>query len=514
MKRITALLLCALLLLTGLSAAATDYTLDEKLYKQVKDGSGLRATLSTQKTGGAFSVLDPATNAMLNALLPGAQLSLRYLSGVGILKGQEELELGLTRGGLPLADLHLLKDNQYEQLTSSLLGALRLVDQRDGGVLMALLSGKDPTWPGIEGLLFKLNTAESTWQGQVAGKLDTYLVKLTVWLQGYTTTEALRDAANRPQTRVRVSVPPLQLKAQIKQLLLDAYNDQELLALLAQELDARQEAAWLQPGMMNSFFQALDQLQLSGNLESTRLLDETGQVIENSQTLPLGGAKGLLRALYTFTADEEGGQTALILEHAPKQAGNTQGALTTLAYEGGTSEDSGELSFAGTLIHTPEPDATDFTVDAGQQATASAYGFNLLFAPGPELVDSTGQSSTRAFEFTLRLVPQDDVTRAAQLIKAQVQLSSRLNSRSATYFTGTLTWQDEGSQALITADIAGNTAPPWAMEAVDPTGATRVDNLGPDQLRALSQQLQTSLQSAITALMVRLVTPPDTAPAP
>ena len=128
------------------------------------------------------------------------------------------------------------------------------------------------------------------------------------------------------------------------------------------------------------------------------------------------------------------------------------------------------------------------------------------------MVDSAAQSSTRAFEFTLRVVPQDDVTQAAQIIRANAQLSSRLNSRSATYFTGTLTWQDEGSQALITADISGNTAPPWAMAAVDPTGAVRVDSLTAGQLQTLSQQLQTSLQSAFTALMVRLLTPATTAP--
>ena len=99
MKRLIALLLLAATLLAALPALGADYTLDEKLFKQVKDGSGLRATLKTQKTGGAFSVLDPATNAALNALLPGAELSLRFLSGVGTLKGQEELELNLLKGG-------------------------------------------------------------------------------------------------------------------------------------------------------------------------------------------------------------------------------------------------------------------------------------------------------------------------------------------------------------------------------------------------------------------------------
>lgn len=44
MKRLIALLLLAATLLAALPALGADYTLDEKLFKQVKDGSGLRIT--------------------------------------------------------------------------------------------------------------------------------------------------------------------------------------------------------------------------------------------------------------------------------------------------------------------------------------------------------------------------------------------------------------------------------------------------------------------------------------
>lgn len=513
MKRLLALLLCAILVLTSLSALAAEYTLDEKLFKQVKDGSGLRVTLATQKTGGAFSVLDAATNAALNVLLPGAELSLRYLSGVGTLKGREETELILTRAGQPLADLRLLKDSQFEQLTSSLLGASRYVDRRDGGVLGALFSGSNATWPGIEGVLLKLNTAESTWQGQVATKLDAYLLKLTVWLQGYTKTESLRDAQNQLRTRITLSVPPAQLKAQIKQLLLDAYSDTELLALLSQELDARQAAAWLQPGMMNSFFQALDRLPLTENVESLRLLDAQGQLLQSTLTLPMGGAQGLQRLLHTFTANAQGGQTSITLEHLPKNAANQKGAVTSLVYTGGQAEGSQEHSYIGTLSLQPEATSDAFTVDVAEgDVPAAVYTFNLLYAPEDEVVDRTAQTSTRDFSLTLRLVPQGTRGSTAQLIKADVKLQSRLNSRSATYFTGTLTWQDEGSQALITAQINGNSAPPWAMDAVAPEGAIRVDTLSATQLSTLSTQLQSTLQSAFTALLARLALPVTTTP--
>ena len=513
MKRMLALLLAALLLLGTLPALAAEYTLDEKLYKQVKDGSGLKITLKTQKTGGAFSVLDAPTNAMLSALLPGAELAIRHLKGVGTMKGQEETELVLTRNGQPFLDVRHLADSQYEQLSSSLFGAARYVDRKDGGALMAMLTGQDPTWPPIEGILLKLNTAESTWQGAVARKLDAYSVKLTVWMQAFTKTETVYDAANNPQTKITVTVPAPQLKAQVKQMLLDMYADTELLALLAQEMSAREAAAYLQPGMMNSFFQTLDLLPLTGDLVSERLLDAKGEVIKNTLTLPLGGARGLARALYTYTMKDTGAQTEIVLEHTARNPENQKGAVTALVYEGGDNAATGEISYRGTLSLQPEPGSDAFTVDNAEgDVPARVYAFNLLYAPENEVVDQAASSSTRDFAFTLRIAPQGEDQTSPQSIKAAIKLSSRLNSRSATYFTGEITWQDEGTGAEIKADISGNTAPPWSMEPVNPAGATRLDTLSAAQLKQTGETVQGAFLAALTALVMQMVTPATTTP--
>ena len=513
MRKLTALLLSALLALSCLPGLAAQYTLDEKLFKQVKDGSGLRAVIKFEKTGGAFSVLDAQTNALLGALLPGAELSLRSLRGVGTLKGQEETELILTRAGQALASFHWLKDSQFEQLSSSLLGASRYVDRRDGGALLALLTGQDPAWPPAEGVVFRLNTAESTWQGEAANKLEAYQVKLTLWLQGFTKTESLRDAQNRPQTRVTITVPAPQIKSQVKQLLLDVYNDAQLMALLAREMDDRQEAAYLQPGMLNSFFQALDKLPLEGSLVSERLLDANGQVIENKLVLPLGGARGISRVLYTEIVKPEGTQITLTLEHSPKNAQNQKGAVSSLVFTGGQTAGTEEYTYAGTLSLQPEAGSDAFTVDAAEgDVVARVYGFNLMYAPSAEVVDQVAGSSTRDVEFLLRLTPQGEPAQGAQVIRAKATLQSRLNSRSATYFTGTLTWLDEGSQAQIKADFSGNSAPPWAMAAIDPNGAIRVDTMTAAQLKTLGLQVRTTLEKGLTAALARLLTPATTAP--
>lgn len=505
MKKLTALLLALVLTLPFTGAFAAEYTLDEKLFKQVKDGSGFKLTLKTDKTGGAFSVLDEAANAMLNTLLPGAELTLNYLSGVGTLKGKEDLQLTLQKNGQPLGDARLLKDPQYEQLASSFFGANRYIDQRDGGVLTALLTGNQQAWPPIEGVLLKLNTAESTWQGEAKAKLDEYSRKLSVWLQGYTKTETITTQDGSLLTKVSLSVPADQLKAQIKQLMVEAYNDTALLALLAREMDAKQAAAYLQPAMAGSFSQALDLLPLKGNLESERVLNTQGDLITNKLTLPMGGVRGIDRILYTFTANPTGGVSDVVIEKLPRDAQKTKGTVITLNYEGGEKADTREISYMGTISVLPENIGDAFTVGNQQSAvTAREYAFSLLYTPGEEAVDQAAQTSSRDFDFSLRLTPKEDEA-ATQLISLKLTLTSKFNSRSATYFTGALAWTDEKTQAKVTGDISGNTAPPWSIDSIDPAGAVRVDTLTMEQRATLSEQLQTLLQNALTSMMTKLV---------
>jgi hypothetical protein len=162
----------------------------------------------------------------------------------------------------------------------------------------------------------------------------------------------------------------------------------------------------------------------------------------------------------------------------------------------------------GTLSLQPEDASDAFTVDTAEgDIPASVYSFNLLYAPSEEVVDQAAGNSTRDFEFMLRLTPQGDTTLTPQVIKANMSMQSRLNSRSATYFTGTLTWQDEGTRAQVQLDIAGNTAPPWTIAPVDPAGSVRVDSLNSAQLVNLSQQIRTVLLSALTSTILRQAVP-------
>jgi hypothetical protein len=513
MKKALSLLLSALLALTALPALAQEYTLDQKLSKQVKDGSGLRMTVTFEKTGAGFSLLDAPANAAVAVLSQGSVLTLRSLRGVGTLKGKEDLKITLVKGDIPLADLKYHKDTQLEALTSSLLGGVGYVDVRDGGLLMALLSGQNPAWPPVEGVLMKVNSAESTWQAAAGRKLDSYTAKLTQWLQGFTKASTQQDEAGSLQNKITITVPADQLKAQIRQLLIDMYSDAELLALLGQELDGRQAAAYLQPGMMNSFFTALDQLKLMGNMESVRIFDAQAKLVKSHLVLPMGGARGASRLIQEYTLLPDGGENnAWTLEMVPQNTANTVGDVYSLSYIGGSIADAPE-SKAYTGVYTFEPEAgqREFTVGEGKKAqTAQSYNFNLYIGPGVETQDPVTRRSNREDEITLLITPQEEGAASPQAFSLKVRLESGERTNSATSFKGTLTWQDQGTDALITAHIDGASTPPWQIADVNPEGLARVDTMSAAQLEALGKQIQQTLQAALAQMVLKLGAPMTT----
>jgi hypothetical protein len=88
-----------------------------------------------------------------------------------------------------------------------------------------------------------------------------------------------------------------------------------------------------------------------------------------------------------------------------------------------------------------------------------------------------------------------------------MRLESGDRTNSATSFKGTLTWQDQGSDARITANIEGTSAPPWQIADVNPAGLTRVDTMTKPQLEALGKQIQQTLASALAQMVLKLTAP-------
>lgn len=513
MKRLLALLLAALLL--ALPAFALDYTLEEKLFKQIKDGSGLKLNLRFEKTGGAFSLLQEEGNAFLNTLLAGSQLELRFLRGVGTIKGREDLDLKLTKAEQELLSLRFLRSGQHESLTSSLFDGATYADVRDGSAIMGLFRENAPAWPSAEGMLLRLLTGESSWQSEANKKLEEYSVKLSVFLANHTTTTQQRGQDNQLTTLVTVKVPSLDLKNEITRLLGQMYQDEALKALLAREFTQKQAEAYLQPSLLPGFSEALRLLPETGEVVSERLIDATGQVLQNRITLPMEGARGLSQVVYEQFLENGKERDFLSVFFAPSAQDAKRGAVLVLDAQTEQVPDSpGSVVTTGTLTLYPDPEKA-----AGAQKRETADGeseqkldFKLNLTLSPEAVDEASGTASRNIELSLLVTPQGDLadTLSAQTLLVTLAFNSRQRTAAATYVKGKLIWQDLGSQAQLTVDMEGNSAAPWAIPDPLSPQAVMLQNQTPEQLSQLRAQVQSQLQAALVKMMLNLGLPDGT----
>ncbi len=514
MKKTLALAVAILLLAASGGALAQDQSLDWKLKMQLLNGSGLKGTAGFTVTPGLrMTALDDTASALLSALLPGATLEVNYIRGASRNVGQEDLSLLLRRDQTQLADLRYTTDGVLEALNSSLFGAARYASSKGDGVIASLLMGPPGRWPGMERILLALATADNAWNFRAEAALKPYSDALSLWLQSYTTITSGKNAAGQTITGNALSVPADALKHEMKQLLAMAYQDTTLMPLLKEQLTAREAAAYLQPSMLPALSAAIDALPITQAMTVTRTYDLSGAVILDDISLPLGGAGGVSDLHYRFTSDGAGQNESLIeLRLAPRDARNTQGDQYSLSLRGGPLPDALEgaqtSSYSGSLILRPEAQVSaGFTVSTPAPVLEKQFDFTLFMDYAGEVVDPSTKASTRDYEITLLLKPIGFDSVSDQSVSLKVQLASGADSRSATKFTGSLVWQDQGTQAAVTANISGASAAPWAIPTVAGTGALRLDTMTSAQLAAQKSQLQSALQLSLITLSQAFLVP-------
>ena len=514
MKRTIALLLAILMLAAFSGASAQDQGLDWKLKMQLLNGSGLKGTASFALTPGLkMTALDDTAYALLSALLSGAALEVNYIRGVARNIGQEDVSLLLRKDQTQLADLHYTTDGTLEALNSSLFGATRYASSKGDGVIASLLLGQPGRWPGMERILYALATADNAWNFRAEAALKPYSDALSLWLQSFTTITSGKNAAGQTITGNTINVPADALKREMKQLLAMAYQDTTLMPLLKEQLTARESAAYLQPSMLPALSAAIDTLPMTQAMTVTRTYDLGGAVVLDDINLPLGGAGGVSDLHYRFTSDGAAlSETLIELKMAPRDARNLEGDLYSLSLLGGPLPDAQEGaqtgSYAGSMKLRPEAQiSADFTVAAPAPVLDQQLDFTLFMDVAKEVIDQTTKASTRDYEITLLLKPISNDNISDQSISLKFQLASGADSRSATKFTGTLIWQDQGTQATLTANISGASAAPWAIPTIAGTGALRLDTLTSTQLAAQKLQLQAALQLSLITLSQAFLVP-------
>ena len=490
MKRGIALLLAALLTLAAGTALADDYTLAEKFYQQAVKESAYRGTVTLSVSGAGTAAIGAAEWAVLKSLAPRLSLSVEHTTTP--YKDEGQATLTLTLDGKTSSKLTYLYDEQLMAFSGTFLGGdSAYYSAARSWNLTELLEGflkDDHTWPPVWQMILAVENAPEEWKARAAGRISVYETKLGLWMNGYAKFSTGREG-DTLYSQLACTIPAQAVKAEIKQLMVDFYNDAELLTLLREVVSAREAAAYLQPSMMNALFTMLDSLQLNGDVEVIRRYDATGNALLDRVSLPFGGGS-LLTALTVSCEYQEAGQNWTF-------AGSLQSGVefdvSCLMTE--------ETIFTGSVkLVTPEEESAGFVVSDTAAQNTVAFDYNLNWEPGVDVYTLATDRFSRDIRGSLLIKPKEG-NLPEQSLTLEMNMSSGSSKRSATQLNGTLTWRDLQTGASISAILTSRTAAPFAYTTPSTlTGAMRVDLLSADTLAAVAQSWVQRAQSYFSTL--------------
>ena len=506
MKRLIALMLALTLALSaGLAIAEEEAkTIEEKFARQVQV-SAYRGAVTFTATGSGSKAIDPALWVMIRSLAPRVTLSTDHSYVNRTRQGQATWTLTLDEN--TLAHASLLYDSQLMGLSSTLLAGDDLYYTADRGwnaaqALEAVAQGENP-WPSTVGIILAAQAAPDAWKQRLLQHLTPYETKLGVWLNSYASFETgkIEDVS---YTELSCAIPMRAVKTEIKQLMVDFYNDAEFLSLLREVVTPQEAAAYLQPGMMNSFFAMLDALDIEGEVEVVRRYSAQGKLLLDMMRLPFAPSSLLSSLTITLRPDEFGDCWGL----AGETSFGVDFDVTIVLGE--------EMIYTGSVdLLLPPEENTDASYivsdgpqeDAEPERRAVSFDYNLSWDPGEEIYTLANDQHVRSTSATLLIRPRGTDDLPLQTIALNYALSTGSSVTSSTQLNGALVWSDLESDASITATLESRTVSPTAVPVLSSVGNTlRVDQLSQENLLGLAQRWTQSLQANFQALLNRLTT--------
>ena len=504
MKRLIALALSLILTLTAGSALAEDMTLWKKLTKQTHD-SAYRGTVTFEASGEGTQAFEPSTWLIIRSL--ASRLKIEATHTMTIRTGVGEAMLTMSLDDQPLARADYRYNKQLMGLSSSLLAGDDVFYTADRSwdafqLLETAFRGED-AWPPVWKMLLEMESAPEAWKTRLKAKLLPYETKLGVWLNGYAVFST-GEIEEVKYTELSCAIPFRAVKTEIQQLLVDFYNDAELLSILREVVTPQEAAAYLQPGMMSTFIAMLDALDIEGDVEVVRRYSSQGKLMLDMMTLP-------------FLPDSL--VTSLTITLRPDEYGDVWGLTGTTGF--GADFDVScvigeERIYTGSVDLILPPEASDETafvvIDGTEEAEEPerktvAFDYSLAFDPGKDAYSIAANKYMREITGTLLIRPRGMEGMPTQSLALNCTLeSNNLDIQSVTRLNGTLTWHDLDSGADITATLESRTTAPFAYNTLDNVVGMRVDQMTADSLNTVIQYLGENLKANFAALVNRLAT--------
>lgn len=499
-KQWIALLLCLCLCAAPLCSLADvvvrEPTQLDKLRGQWASSS-FQGTLTGQQSGAAPAFLGEMLWAQIGAYLKNFSVTFTHTNqdATSALGSEDVLTLSDASGDIRIDTIMDIDHNGIRYVRSPLLDDQTIYyafDQKFDAVALLTDAAREDAWPSLLHVLYAVATADEDWQSRAKSSYSQFTLQITTWLQNYATTVTQQNTDGRYVVSNDYEIPAAALLQEAKQLMLNLYDDQEMISLLREILTVDEQAAYLQKSMLLGFLTMIDRVRLNGDIVIRRQFGaDSGEVLYESVYLPFADSFPLREATLIHSAEQDGPlwQLRAVIGKAPYE-----GAIAEL-----TAQEVEAGIWAGELIWTGAPDP-----QTGLTPDPLTFAYNLEW-PGPEDVNDTyARRYERNQKATLVVKPDESLGLPVMSLTWNSQIYSKTSSESAaTYLTSTLEWVDLESQASITLSFSGNTrarrTPVYLQEAI--ASSLRLDMLNTEDRTALLRSLMHNLPARFLMLI-------------
>ncbi len=466
MKRFWCLMVCLVCALgwacpaLGSEVDSAEYTVAEKLMKQLWAGSGFSGTLTLEAEAKAGS----AAMSTRKPIVLGVDYI--YVRPTETQTDEHRLDLRLLDGETALSAAHAqLKDGALS-VQADVLGAdwYSFAGAQEAGVSAETLNAAmaQTGVPGLAGFAVQAYLALRNATG-LSMIQDSYTTRVDLWIEGYRQDAVLGKLSDGTTTmEVRYDVPPAAIKAQAKQLVLELLDDEELLDILQQALGAEESMLFLNPHLQDFYFKAIDALPLSGNMTIARTVSVKGDTLKLALSMPLYDAQG---GAVTLRYDRQRGEGDLPDDNTITLTSEARTfALTYQEYKSLT----GVEVIQGSFVSQPGEQAAYTVDDDAQQALHDAL--NVAFTLKQETQTSKDEERRDVFDYSATLTLQDAGEGHIAVPDTEVQLTARFVSRelkaAATEMQATLVLGGDGWDNTLTLTAEGRSRKKWEPEAL------------------------------------------------
>ncbi len=537
-------------------ATAVDYSVSEKLFKQLQAGSGLTGTLTLSltpvagKESEAFSTVNPFVFDI-------SAISVREDTAAGV-PAERRYDVKYMDGDAPraTASFSLREGCLYWASTLFGNGWYALESKPDASVPNGVSlftpspSATDDGPPATALPENALSSATQTLlskaalpslysfflpmllQGQgfsspdLSDALAAYSTKVDLWIEGYRQSAVLGKAEDGTTTmEVDYAISPLAVKAQLKQMVMDLLADQTLLPKLQALLPEENSALLLNPALQNFYFFAIDSLPLEGNLTISRTVSLKGDTLALHLRLPL--------------YDKEAGAAVIAYD---RTAGNgdlpdenvvsleSDNLVLRLAYKEYRSMTDVTV-YQGTLVREPRGISSyavgDEDSDAFSKTLSVAFSLSHKQAFGTD--DQDRETLTNEYQLSLEpsfftdgkdaaAQPLTDEQKEAYVLFPAFDLgitsvfASKTAKNAATSMDLHLTLGGEEIPQTLDLTFAGKSTAKWTPDPIDPKTAVKLNQMPADDLNLLLTESAFRVGACFLPF-VRLPQPAET-PAP